>query len=214
MDDTDTQPRKVRKVSHKSCRENGCTVLLCYGDDTNFCVDHKGTCKANGCTNLKVHPNGYCYKHHTRAVHNAPITPFDKRELKRVREYEHAYETVQRIKRKAGLRKRLFNVVLAKQGGQCAKSFVTCEVIGNGYARHTCTWGKKRLPPGAADLDHIVPLADGGTDEEDNLQVLCKCCHGLKTEAETYDRNLRRTREEAKLTRETFEASLKKSVQF
>lgn len=33
----------------------------------------------------------------------------------------------------------------------------------------------------ATVVDHIVPLADGGTDDTDNLQPLCKPCHDRKT---------------------------------
>lgn len=36
----------------------------------------------------------------------------------------------------------------------------------------------------ATDLDHIVPRAEGGTDDPDNLQPLCKACHSRKTAAE------------------------------
>ena len=32
--------------------------------------------------------------------------------------------------------------------------------------------------------DHIVPLADGGADDESNLQSLCDPCHAVKTAAE------------------------------
>lgn len=32
--------------------------------------------------------------------------------------------------------------------------------------------------------DHIVPLAEGGTDTEDNEQPLCGACHDLKTQGE------------------------------
>lgn len=39
-------------------------------------------------------------------------------------------------------------------------------------------------------LDHIVPLADGGTFTEENLQLLCPDCHTSKTSAE----NSRRAR--------------------
>jgi len=31
------------------------------------------------------------------------------------------------------------------------------------------------------DIDHILPLALGGTNEPTNLQILCKPCHKAKT---------------------------------
>lgn len=37
----------------------------------------------------------------------------------------------------------------------------------------------------AADLvDHIVAKVDGGSDQRENLQPLCRPCHGIKTSAE------------------------------
>ena len=33
----------------------------------------------------------------------------------------------------------------------------------------------------ATDVDHIVPLADGGDHSDDNLQPLCHECHSRKT---------------------------------
>nr|DAU34039.1 MAG TPA: HNH endonuclease [Caudoviricetes sp.] len=39
-----------------------------------------------------------------------------------------------------------------------------------------------------AECDHIVPLADGGRDEMENLQTLCKTCHGGKSAAENRKR--------------------------
>ena len=33
----------------------------------------------------------------------------------------------------------------------------------------------------ATDVDHIVPLAEGGTSAADNLQPLCHSCHSAKT---------------------------------
>lgn len=38
--------------------------------------------------------------------------------------------------------------------------------------------------PKDAECDHIVPLADGGKDEAENLQTLCKTCHTEKSAAE------------------------------
>jgi len=31
------------------------------------------------------------------------------------------------------------------------------------------------------EVDHILPLAEGGTHKFDNLQALCKSCHSRKT---------------------------------
>ena len=33
----------------------------------------------------------------------------------------------------------------------------------------------------ATELDHIVALSNGGTNEEGNLQGLCAACHEIKT---------------------------------
>lgn len=38
--------------------------------------------------------------------------------------------------------------------------------------------------PYSAWCDHIVPKAEGGTDDDDNLQTLCRACHKGKTDAE------------------------------
>jgi len=36
----------------------------------------------------------------------------------------------------------------------------------------------------AEEVDHVIPLADGGDDDESNLQSLCKPCHMAKTARE------------------------------
>jgi 5-methylcytosine-specific restriction protein A len=36
----------------------------------------------------------------------------------------------------------------------------------------------------ATEVDHIIPKSQGGTDELDNLQSLCKGCHSRKTAKE------------------------------
>ena len=37
---------------------------------------------------------------------------------------------------------------------------------------------------GGLELDHIVPVAEGGTDGLDNLQWLCPSCHAEKSRRE------------------------------
>jgi 5-methylcytosine-specific restriction protein A len=34
------------------------------------------------------------------------------------------------------------------------------------------------------DVDHIKPKANGGTDDETNLQSICEACHKEKTRKE------------------------------
>jgi 5-methylcytosine-specific restriction enzyme A len=50
-------------------------------------------------------------------------------------------------------------------------------------ARHRCVCGAK-VPPGTGAVDHIVPLALGGTDNLSNLQLLCERCDRIKTRAD------------------------------
>lgn len=42
----------------------------------------------------------------------------------------------------------------------------------------------------ATEVDHIKPKSQGGRDEWENLQALCKSCHSRKTAAElgVYDK--------------------------
>ena len=36
----------------------------------------------------------------------------------------------------------------------------------------------------AREVDHITPKAEGGTDDDGNLQAICKACHLTKTASE------------------------------
>lgn len=36
----------------------------------------------------------------------------------------------------------------------------------------------------SSEVDHVIPLDAGGTDDEENLQALCKRCHSRKTAEE------------------------------
>ena len=41
------------------------------------------------------------------------------------------------------------------------------------------------------ELDHIIPLVDGGSHDDENLQTLCTPCHTAKTAGEARDRAAR-----------------------
>ena len=46
----------------------------------------------------------------------------------------------------------------------------------------TCAACTQKIEAGKAwDIDHILPLALGGTNEPHNLQILCRPCHRAKT---------------------------------
>jgi len=44
----------------------------------------------------------------------------------------------------------------------------------------------------AVEMDHIIPLNEGGLDHESNLQGLCHACHADKTAAEQLARHRRK----------------------
>ena len=48
----------------------------------------------------------------------------------------------------------------------------------------TCEICKKSLKVTNFEIDHIIPLGNGGTNDADNLQVLCKPCHFEKSKTE------------------------------
>lgn len=48
--------------------------------------------------------------------------------------------------------------------------------------RYTCQLCKHITEQG--EVDHRIPLSQGGTDEDDNLQWLCVPCHKTKTHTE------------------------------
>jgi len=46
----------------------------------------------------------------------------------------------------------------------------------------TCAGCSQKIETGKAwDIDHILPLAMGGANAPDNLQILCRSCHRAKT---------------------------------
>ncbi|WP_136314433.1 HNH endonuclease [Actinomyces procaprae] len=48
------------------------------------------------------------------------------------------------------------------------------------------------LTPRSAEVDHIVPWAQGGTDELENLQILCRSCNLRKGDGKVRSRKRRR----------------------
>ena len=55
-----------------------------------------------------------------------------------------------------------------------------------------CLAGGRVTP--ATECDHVLPKAQGGTDDETNLQAICGPCHQAKTEREAAAEQGRRAR--------------------
>lgn len=60
---------------------------------------------------------------------------------------------------------------------------------------HRCTWVEdgRRCTARAADVDHIVNVASGGTHADSNLASLCAWHHGRKSSAEGNAARVRRS---------------------
>ncbi|ALA67567.1 HNH endonuclease [Corynebacterium lactis] len=75
--------------------------------------------------------------------------------------------------RSRGAPARIRAVVLNRDGGQCQVRGPRCEVV-------------------AVEVDHIVPVFEGGTDDLCNLQAVCGQCHRRKTRQESTRARARR----------------------
>ena len=74
-----------------------------------------------------------------------------------------------------------------------------------------CNECKTVLEIKAMQIDHILPLAMGGTNDNDNLQVLCKKCHFDKTKNEQENGYVKSSETESSFnmkTHEIFNSSL------
>lgn len=65
----------------------------------------------------------------------------------------------------------------------------------------------------AYEIDHIVPLFLGGTNEEDNLQALCRNCHGVKSLRERQKPSAQASAGQASAAQASAQRSAQASVQ-
>ena len=53
------------------------------------------------------------------------------------------------------------------------------------YRCQTCLRAGRHAPPDPSnEVDHVVPLCQGGTNRDDNLEIICSECHIAKTTRE------------------------------
>ena len=79
--------------------------------------------------------------------------------------------------------KALRQVIIARAQGQCEQTLHPMDLPGT---TQRCGY------PGR-DVDHIINVAKGGTDDPSNLQLLCEWHHKQKTQAEAKANRVRRT---------------------
>lgn len=58
------------------------------------------------------------------------------------------------------------------------------------------------------EIDHIFPIKDGGSNTKDNLQILCKDCHKIKTDHERKFRSLVERRKRRFITTLTWDQDI------
>lgn len=93
---------------------------------------------------------------------------------------------------------RLYNGVHWTKRHVIVRDGSACRQCGTVFEAPLFEGGPVYPVPGKLELDHIVPLSDGGTDHADNLQVLCTHCHGIKTAREAGPRARRKRKEVAR----------------
>ncbi len=52
-------------------------------------------------------------------------------------------------------------------------------LLRDGYICQVCGRVTRQL-----EMDHIVPMSQGGSEDEDNLRAICVACHRIKTAKE------------------------------
>jgi len=96
---------------------------------------------------------------------------------------------VERWERDSRLREKHLAAVSERQEGMCNSALKVSMYVNNGKPTVFCPWGTQPLPHCVRQLDHVTRVADGGSDNRSNLQMLCACCHAAKTAIEngTFD---------------------------
>ena len=88
---------------------------------------------------------------------------------------------------------------IVKQGGASKKRRAATVKGGGAQRRHRamvnsvgsahCARCGVAYPATHIEIDHVLPLANGGADVDVNVQTLCRTCHRSKTRAESIARN-------------------------
>ena len=163
---------------------------------TGFMQDRRVKCKIKDCQKqgFKQH-NWYCVKHsgikRSRCAdkpehHKCKFKGCVKSKAVSIYCVDHARETVSRLRRDHELRAKWLPTFRLKQNLRCAAPVLTCLILNEGRPGGVlCPFKGGVVPEAMMELDHKVPLSQGGTDDRANLQALCACCHAMKSRMES-----------------------------
>lgn len=113
-------------------------------------------CRHSGCCQLVSDGGGYCDAHKRPASGSFADRG---RGTRHERGYGSKWD-------------RLREIILRRDNGICQQCLREGRLTMIGHKPYT------------AFVDHVTPKAEGGTDDESNLQALCKACHTAKTDRE------------------------------
>ena len=184
--DEDDKKAVAEQPYKKQCKfRHGCNRIVAPSVSSPFCPYHYGNeeviCAYDGCNAVVNRGRGprhrtLCYKHDEA---------YREKQRKKAAEWAaRDRELVTRIRREHALRDKWMETVVARQGGRCANRALVAGK--DGEPVFACPWNRldEAVPPACQQLDHKTALFLGGGDERANLQMLCACCHAVKSAAE------------------------------
>jgi len=173
------------------CTWSGCEMMISKEGKGEFCFYHRGghenPCLHEGCIKpqfTNACPRGYCHVH---MANRDKVNQRNKESRERMEKRRRVL--VERWERDSRLREKHLAAVSERQEGMCNSALKVSMYVNNGKPTVFCPWGTQPLPHCVRQLDHVTRVADGGSDNRSNLQMLCACCHAAKTAIEngTFD---------------------------
>ena len=149
----------VRRRLRRACAR----VLQRQASSTMWRTYDSNWCKHEGCIRLrdsKALTKGMC-RTHGKLLHN---------NLKGL--VVHEPLQFARVKRLHNLYNKHIDELRALQNNMCADPLGRCPI------------GQAPVPRDMMEVDHKIPIFEGGTNCITNLQALCACCHRAKTSLE------------------------------
>ena len=95
-----------------------------------------------------------------------------------------AREMFGRWRRDSQLRKRMLPTVAGEQDNRCIAPTLVCRDVEDGRPMVHCPFQGRPVPTAMQQLDHITPHHQTQDDRRENLQMLCACCHAVKSAME------------------------------